>query len=726
MAATYVTDVEADLEKIAAEVRTLRESAERELRDLTEGWGDDLMNFVDMSDATTFDREDGINTSGMAFGGFNFRTAFSMAYVRPSDTATAYIMETQRRMIVAASRAFCRMNPYWMAAKQARIAYNVGPGHTYSIIASEPGEAVDKALAKDALAEINKFLRLNQYRKRQGEKLTRGDRDGEYFLRLFDDREDGILRVRFVEPIAFQNPPGSGPAENTWFGVKFAGNDYEEPIGYFIRPFNHDGGDLSGEQLSRWEQMIPADQIQHGKFNVDMSSPRGIPTTYALRGPLAQALSTATSMGRLVDIRARVAVIRKQVNATLGQIQPLLLRNRAGQAATSSGKMVNAFGIPYGSFVDLNDQRTWELPRQGLETDQIVHSVKTDLQSAAAALGFADFVLSADSQGSNFAGALVKEGPMDKAVGCSQQDLIDDDIEILERALLVAADHGRLPSDVLEKITIHAEAPNAIERNRIQDAQADEIYVRNGALSVETMAERGGFDPMVEMPKIKANPPPALVAARAAAAPGTGDTRSHQAPAYSKPTARGVPAGQEAGPKTNPQKAEEGFVEHSGDARSLEKPTQEDMAMAALFITPEWLERTKAEILGLPRTAQPINPSQASEYEPGIRGLYLGVVDGQSVWAVDMRAMSVKYDLPDLVVAGNSEKWPVIPRDKILVDWSFTAADRACDLLHECIEFVLMGGGKWAYARAHRIANHHELAWLLELRPELAALQKSP
>jgi hypothetical protein len=721
MAKEIAIDTDINLQEIATLCKGLREAADRELRSLSENFGD-MTNWADMADATTFDREDGV--SSMALGGFNFRTAFSMALMRPSDTATAYLVEQQRRMIVAASRAFCRLNPYWLAAKNARIAYNVGVGHTYSVVSRTPGEDVDKALARKVMKELNLFLKLNQYRKRQGEKLTRGDRDGEYFLRFIEDRPDGVLRVRFIEPLLIQDPPGKSAATDTWFGVQFDGNDYEEPTGYYIKPSTYDGG-MTDTMNSMWSTMIPATEIQHCKFNVDMSSPRGIPTTYSLRGPLTQALSTATSMGRLVDIRARVAMIRKQVNATLGQIQPLLLRNRSGQV--SQGNVTkNVFGMSYGTIFDTNDQRSYEFPSQNLETDKIVASVKTDLQSAAAALGFADFVLNADS-GANFAGALVKEGPMEKAVGCSQQDLIDDDIEIFERALQVAADHGRLDADILEQVTINAQPPCTTARNRIQDAQADEIYIRNGALSTETMSEKGGFDPDVEMARIKANPPPGLVAAQAAAQaasnPGNGDTRSHQAPKQGKPTARGVPAGREPGPGANPQKASEGLEEHASDMRSQDTPTQEDFAMSALIITPEWLSQTKAEILGLPRTALPTDPASIGDYEPGVKGMYLGMVDNQQVWACDFDAMMVKYSLPDLVVAGNSEKWPAIPYDKIIVDWSYSAIDKAHNLLHECCEFALMSRGKWAYGRAHKMANVLEQAFLLELRPELAALK---
>lgn len=1080
MARSLAIDITTELETIAVQVRALRESAETELRSLSEGLsesiGVDWMNFADMADATTFDREDGTNMASLAMGGFNFRTAFAMAFARPSDMATAYVMEAQRRMIVAASRAFCRLNPYWMAVRQARIAYNVGMGHTYSFVARDSGEAVDKELARKAMQELNLFLKANKYRRRQGEKLTRGDRDGEYFLRLIEDRPDGILHVRFVEPIAIQNPPGEGPENGVWFGIKFNQFDYEEPIEYYVHQFSHDGATSEVET-------VPADKIQHRKFNVDMSSPRGIPTTYALRGPLTQALSTATSMGRLVDIRARIAVIRKQVNATLGQIQPLLLRNRSGQV-TQGIQTRNAFQLPYGGFVDTNDQRTWEMPSQGLETDKIVHSVKTDLQSAAAALGFADFVLSADSGchdtetelmtkrgwirhdqivygdeagtmnpdtgkfewqaiqqvhksqydgemirlknnhtldmlvtpnhrmyaakrmggsrgkpstygkygfvradeligtwtipdstkpkdgkseewfqlpgisngyhirtrwmreipmnrwlaflgwfiadgwtcsnkrsggsqtygfginqstkatqeceaiskavaclpcavssrnsagkssvngydyiterrtwemsdkgvwswlrencgagsyhkqvpsfindlpsqqqeiildsavlgdgvhtankrrmyytvsgkladdmqtlaiqcgyfanpnktmpngvipvsmgrnrsrivivakhrsrvpysgivwcvtvpngiiitrrngkmaisgNSNFAGALVKEGPMDKSVGCSQAGLIEDDIEILERALQVAARAGRLSEDVLEKLAINVQAPNAIARNRIQDAQADEIYNRNGACSTETMCERGGFDPEIEMPRIKANPPPALVAAQASANPtGTGDTRSHQAPKYGKPTARGVPAGSETGPGANPQKAEEGLDEGAYEPHAQDKPTQAEIEMAAVLLTDEWLTQTRNEILALPASSgSPRDMGVRSEYEPGIQGVYLGVVDDQRVWAVDADAVMVKYDAQDFICAGNHERWPWVPANVILIDWSYAPSAMAHDLYHEAIETRLMAVGRWPYSMAHRMANAHEREWMLALRPELQTL----
>jgi len=166
----------------------------------------------------------------------------------------------------------------------------------------------------------------------------------------------------------------------------------------------------------------------------------------------------------------------------------------------------------------------------------------------------------------------------------------------------------------------------------------------------------------------------------------------------------------------------ERMQEHSGDSGGLNNPTEAELNMAKVWITDDWLKTTKAEILALPRMKEPIDPETAIEYEPGVKGFYLGIVDGQKVWAVDMRAMAVKYRSPDTIVAGNSERWDFVPEDVIFVDWSFVAYDRQDDLLHETSEFFLMRDGKWSYSLAHKLANYFELQFLLELRPELTEL----
>jgi len=530
-------------------------SAVEQLRAIGES-ATDLYSFVDMTDSTTFDREDGVPQNGVLF---NYNMAYSQGLIRPGATACVYITEAHLRMVRARSRAFCALNPYWMAVRENKINYAVGTGHIISILPKRTGKKMkgDKwdRLRVRVMDELEKFQRINRYRRRQGEKLTRLDRDGEYFLRLFRDRDDGVLRVRFVEPLLVQTPPGlDQDNDNVWFGIKFDGNDYEEPLEYYIRAANYQGG-MSGDMVSQWQTGVPAEDMIHRTANVDLGSPRGVPSTYPIQEACQQAVSTLKSMGKLVDIRARIAMIRKQINGTIGQIQPLILQNRAGQSVGTGGQLRNVFGFPYGSVIDTNDQRQYEFPSQHIETDKIVHSLKADLQSVAAAIGLADFTISGDSSAA-FANALVKEGPMDRAMGRVQQNLIDDDIEVYEEALTLAAINKRLPLDVLDRVRVEIMPPGVIARERLVDTQADEILVRNKAMSPATMSMRANLNPEDEWEKSEEKPSPQVVDAEEG--PATGNTRSMQPKAGGGTTARGVPKNNEPGPGVNPSKAEMG------------------------------------------------------------------------------------------------------------------------------------------------------------------------
>ena len=275
----YAIDEDKIIQEALAQVEALKEMA------------GEMISWRDYLQSATFANDDG-NTigAGMWWGGFDQQSGFANAFQRPSATSAVYIQPTQLDMLRAHSRTFCIRNPYWKAVEKNRIAYNVGTGHVYSIVAREPGETLEKDIRRKAKKELDTFIKVNRYRNRQGEKLTRLDRDGEFFMRMFDNRDDGVLRVRFVEPLQIKTPPGYGPEGGVWFGIKFDRLDYEEPIGYFIRPMNYDGGALDGNQIRIWERMIPAENMQHRKANVDMASPRGLPTSYMAAPRLEQAV----------------------------------------------------------------------------------------------------------------------------------------------------------------------------------------------------------------------------------------------------------------------------------------------------------------------------------------------------------------------------------------------------------------------------------------------------
>ena len=85
---------------------------------------------------------------------------------------------------------------------------------------------------------------------------------------------------------------------------------------------------------------------------------------------------------------------------------------------------------------------------------------------------------------------MVAEGPAVKMFDRLQHEMVEDDLELLWRVVRHASASGRLPAEALSLVEIRCIPPTLAVRDRLKDAQADQILVRNGAMSVATMAMR--------------------------------------------------------------------------------------------------------------------------------------------------------------------------------------------------------------------------------------------
>lgn len=546
-----IIDEQADMQRLSLVTKARRLYELREQCDLWE----DVMN---MTDSFSFDREDGV-VAGPRMAFYSMAQAYGNALVRPSATSCAYINWQQLRIIRAYSRAFCLVNPYWWAVQRSRASYTVGCGHTYSVAPKNPKNPVDDTVLSDVQEVIDELCEANNWSEYQREKLRRGDRDGEFFLRYYRDNEvegNRVLQVRFVEPLLVCDPPGIGPEQEVWFGVQFKRGDYQNAQGYYVRNTNYLGSDNNDDA---WRRMIAKSEIQHRKYNVDLDSPRGIPLTYPVAPRLEQALKTLGAMGKLVHYREKIALIRKHINATISTVQAYLGAKTNRTSPIDS--IYNVEQLPDSAILDTNDSTQYEFPSQHVDTDKIVFAVKAELQAVAAATGLADFMVSADSGGSNFASSMVSEGPAVKSFSELQADMIRDDQEVFREAMRMAIEDGRLPADTIKKVKILANAPKLVERNRIQDTQADDLLLKDGAMSRKTMRLRAELDPEAEEEQVqkeqKQDDERAEKQMKAqianAPAPTNGTGKRTQA-SRQKVTARPFSADQEPGPSNNPQK----------------------------------------------------------------------------------------------------------------------------------------------------------------------------
>jgi len=554
-------------------------------------------------------------------------------------------------------------------------------------------------------------------------------RDGEYFLRY--RVESGRLRVQFIEPLLVWTPPNFTEQDDVWFGIRFKRGDYERPLGYYVRRTNYLGADISA-QYDAWNRIVPADQIQHRKVNVDRSCPRGIPDTYWVQQRLEQTLRNLKAMGMLIQVRAKIALIRKRVNALAGSVQPMLSAAAAMTVAGPGGQVRNVSEYPYGAILDTSDQAEYQFPSPNTDIDKMIPELQAELQATATSTGLADYMVSGNLGSQSYASAMTASGPVVKTFQQHQADMIAEDRQVAMRVLRTAAEAGRVDAELLDRVTLEMYGPSLAASDGVQEAQARQIERQQGVLSVGTWRQLRGYNVKREETNIKAEAKAQLeVQTIQGVAPGQNqDGVDGTGPRQREtPNTRPFTADQEGRQKqraSGATKEEDGgrAQESSHEPHAQDLPTEAELSMASVFITSDWLAKTQAEIMALPMgVGAPREWAMKGQYEPGVQGVRLGSVDGQEVWAVDATAMMIAHDTMDFVVAGNHMRWDWIPADKILLDWSYVPTDAWHDLLHEVIETRLMALGKWSYALAHKIANWFERAWLLVLRPELAALK---
>lgn len=399
--------------------------------------------------------------------------------------------EQQLAQIQDQCRELAVSNEFAINGHENRVSYIVGSGHAYRVSTRRGHDA--EPLVAEVQAVIDEFVRLNRWHQRQQEIVRRKDRDGECFLRLFA-AADGTTRVRFVEPAQVSTPSDrlSDPAAR--FGIQTDPDDVETVVGYWI-----DG------------RLIDAAAIQHRKANVDANVKRGLPLFFSVRKNLRRAEKLLRNMSVVAEIQSAIAVIRKHRAATAAGLEQFV----AGQADLSvtngsTGRTSNFQRYAPGTILDAVAGTEYEFPAAGIDAGRYVTVLQAELRAIASRLVMPEFMLTSDASNANYSSTMVAEGPAVKMFERLQHDMLEDDIELFWRVVRHAVEVGRLPAEVLSTVDIRGIPPTLAVRDRLKDAQADQILLRSGAMSVQTMAMRHGLDPEHEQGLIGHNGVPRI------------------------------------------------------------------------------------------------------------------------------------------------------------------------------------------------------------------------
>jgi nucleotide-binding universal stress UspA family protein len=394
---------------------------------------------------------------------------------------------------LAALRTECRAlavsNEFAINGHENRISYIVGSGHAYRATA-RAGIRVPEGLVREVQSVLDEFERINHWHQRQQEIVRRRDRDGEVFLRFFTTPE-GLLRIRFVEPGQVNTPPERAADRNASFGIQTDPHDVETVLGYWID-----------------NQWVDAAEIQHRKANVDANVKRGLPLFYPVRKNLRRAEKLLRNMSVVAEIQSAIAIIRKHAAGTRASVGQFVA-NQADASMTSAatGRTSHFRRYAPGTILDALAGTEYQFPAAGIDAARYVAVLQAELRAIASRLVMPEFMLTSDASNANYASTMVAEGPAVKMFDRLQHSMLEEDLEVLHRAVRTAVDAGRLPPEAVEAIEIQGIPPTLAVRDRLRETQADQILVRSGAMSVQTMALRHGLEPDREQELIGRRPP---------------------------------------------------------------------------------------------------------------------------------------------------------------------------------------------------------------------------
>jgi capsid protein len=392
-------------------------------------------------------------------------------------TGAPFSDQQQLAEIRAQCRALAVDNEFAINGHENRISYIVGSGHAYRAVGKK-GRTPLESLLSDVQAVIDEFASINHWRQRQQEIVRRKDRDGECFLRFFP-LPDGTIRVRFVEPDQVAAPADRVGDAASSFGVLTDPFDVETVVGYWI-----DG------------RLVDAAEIQHRKANVDANVKRGLPLFYPVRKNLRRAEKLLRNMSVVSEIQSAIAIIRKHSAITNAGLEQFVA-DQADASVTSraTGRVSHFRRFAPGTILDALAGTEYEFPASGIDAGRYVAVLQAELRAIASRLVMPEFMLTSDASNANYSSTMVAEGPAVKMFERLQHEMLEDDLDVMRRVVFHAVEAGRLPAEAISDVDIRGVPPKLTVRDRLKDAQADQILVRNGAMSIETMALCHGLDP---------------------------------------------------------------------------------------------------------------------------------------------------------------------------------------------------------------------------------------
>lgn len=403
-----------------------------------------------------------------------------------------YETEMDLARIRGQSRNLAAFTSTTIGAVEALKNYVYGTGFTYTVQEAEGVEAEE--LVKQVQRIIDAFIETNDY---TGvidvENHQRSREDGEAFIHIQNDGPRIV--VDMIEPDNVTEPANKREIEDwltvtdqidmmafepSWkFGILTPKRHTHKALGYHV-VFDQAGHD--------WE-FIPESRMMHIKRNVPRKAKRGVSDFVPVWEDIEAEARLRKNTAEGAAIQAAIAFIREHVP---GVAKNDIVDFVAATATTNYDKgikdgtrTVQVEKFQPGTIKDIPEGMKYHAGPMGtLRSPIFIEVAQFILRSIGQRWSFPEFIISGDASNANFASTLVAESPFVKARECDQQFYKRHESELLWKVLRLAWEIGILKrpdwSQIRRSIEIKIDAPEVASRDKLKQAQVDEILQRLG------------------------------------------------------------------------------------------------------------------------------------------------------------------------------------------------------------------------------------------------------
>lgn len=404
------------------------------------------------------------------------------------DVPDRVLTETDRKEAVRQVRWLAKFQPPVKNALRLYKSYVLGRDFQIALMPvdrSEKASEADRKVMRAADRAWTDFLKHNRRWWTLPEFGERVWRDGEQFTRKFPG--DGWPpEVRFIDPEQIDDPADRATEHK---GIITAAGDVARVIAYVqIDPVTRNviGGP------------IPAEQIFHTRIDCDSTEKRGVTRFIAVR---ESAKMFRQMMGNEVTHRVMQSsiVLHRKITGSPGRVTSHLDVLKSGET-TYPEATVRREKIRRGSILTTNQGVELEFRQPESNFSDASPLLRWLILLVCEATGWPYFMVSADNADSNFASGVIAESPVSMMVQ-SEQEFFRGEIEpiwwwVLESALAAGLIKGfRGIERFREKFQPEFRFPSMVTRDRLKEAQADNIGVMNGSISAQQASRNAGYDP---------------------------------------------------------------------------------------------------------------------------------------------------------------------------------------------------------------------------------------